>query len=62
LVCIEFLSAYINNNPNIKGIKINNIESKQTHFADDSTFQNDGSKESFENLVNSISTNINEQF
>ena len=47
LVCIEFLSTYINNNPNIKDIKINNIGIKQTLFADDCTFLNEGSKESF---------------
>ena len=54
LVCIEFLASYIKNNENIKGIKIKEVEIKQTRFADDSTFLNDGSEESFENLVKPI--------
>ena len=49
-----FLASYIKNNENIKGIKIKEVEIKQTLSADDSTFLNDGWEESFENLVKPI--------
>ena len=42
LVCIDILASYIKNNENIKGIKIKEVEIKQTLIAGDSTFLNDG--------------------
>ena len=38
IICLEFLTNNIANNPDIKGIKIKNIEFKQTLFADDASF------------------------
>ena len=54
LICIEFLSREISRNENIKGIKINNIEIKQTLFADDASFLVDNDKRSFETLVRTL--------
>ena len=51
ILCIEPLSNEIANNNNIKGIHIDNIEVKNTLFADDATFITDGSKMSFETLI-----------
>ena len=52
IICIELLSYEVSNNQNIKGININNEEVKNTLFADDATFLTDGSKKSFETLIN----------
>ena len=52
IMCIELLSYEVSNNKNIKGININNEEVKNTLFADDATFLTDGSKKSFETLIN----------
>ena len=52
IICIELLSYEVSNNQNIKGININNEEIKNTLFADDATFLTDGSKKSFETLIN----------
>jgi len=57
LISIELLSNYIENNNTIKGIHVNGTEIKQTLFADDATVCTDGSKQSFENLVN-VSNNF----
>ena len=54
ILCLEILSNYINTNAMIKGIKINDQEIKQTFFADDATFVNDGSATSFETLVETL--------
>ena len=42
ILCIEPLSNEISHNNNIKGINIDNIEVKNTLFADDATFLTDG--------------------
>jgi hypothetical protein len=55
VVCIEFLSQTVHEDKIIKGITINNKEIKQTLFADDATFVNNGEKQSFERLINIIS-------
>ena len=52
--CIELLSNEINLNKDINGIKIGNIELKQTLFADDACFITDGEKKSFQTLVTTI--------
>jgi len=52
LISIELLSNYIENDNSIEGIQVNGTEIKQTLLADDATFCTDGSKQSFENLVN----------
>ena len=54
IICIELLSFNINNNIDIKGIHIGDIEIKSTFFADDSSFITDGAKESFESLIFTI--------
>jgi exonuclease III len=54
IICIEILSIAINHNKDIKGIKISNFEVKQTLFADDASFFTDGSKKSFEALINTL--------
>ena len=54
IICIELLSNEININNNIKGIKIGNIELKQTLFADDACFPLDGRKQSFETLIKTL--------
>ena len=51
ILCIELLSYEVSSNVNIKGITIDNIEIKNTLFADDATFLTDGSRQSFETLV-----------
>ena len=51
VICIKVLSNYINNDNEIKGIKINDLEIKQILFADDATFLNDGTQEAFEKLI-----------
>jgi len=47
IICIELLSNEISLNKDIKGIKIGNIEIKQTLFADDACFITDGEKNHF---------------
>ena len=54
IIAIELLSQNISRNQNIKGITIENVEIKNTLFADDATFVTDGSKASFENLINTL--------
>ena len=41
----------MSSNVDIKGITVDNIEIKNTLFADDATFLTDGSRHSFETLV-----------
>ena len=53
-ICLEILSNNIKLNESIKGIKAKNHEIKQTYFADDGTFTIDGSKQSFESLIESL--------
>ena len=46
--------AIFQNDHNIKGITLYNIEIKNTAFADDATFMMDGSQNTFTNLINKI--------
>ena len=50
LFVMEVLAIAIRENPDIKGIKVNDTELKVSMLADDTTCFVDGSKESFENL------------
>ena len=52
LISIDILSNYIEKDNSITGIHVNGTEIKQTLFADDAAFCTNGSKQSFENLVN----------
>jgi hypothetical protein len=54
ILCVELLSHSIENNPNIIGITIKNIHFKQTLFADDASFFVNGTRNSFENLIDTI--------
>ena len=51
ILCIELLSYEISHNNNIKGVDLDGCEVKETLFADDATFFTDGSKQSFESLI-----------
>ena len=51
ILCIELLSYEVSSNVNIKGISVDDIEIKNTLFADDATFLTDGSRNSFETLI-----------
>jgi exonuclease III len=55
IICVQFLSHTISMDEGIKGIKVNKKEIKQTLFADDATFINNGEKGSFEKLIHVIS-------
>ena len=52
ILSIEILSHQIRNNPNIKGIVMHNKIFKNVMFADDATMILDGSKQSFETIIN----------
>ena len=52
IICIEMLSNEIATNKNIKGQFVAGKEVKRSLFADDATFITDGSKLSFETLIN----------
>ena len=54
ILSIEILSNYIEKNENIKGIKVNDLDIKQTLFADDTTYFIDGTINSFTALINAI--------
>ena len=54
IICLQILSSYIKNNDNISGIKVDNIEIKQSLFADDATYFNEGSKQSFGALIETL--------
>ena len=51
IICIELLSYEISHNINIRGVNIAGNEVKESLFADDATFFTDGSKKSFETLI-----------
>ena len=55
LCIMETLAIAIRNNPNIKGILVNQDELKVSMLADDTVCYIDGSKESFENLFDTLS-------
>ena len=50
----QILSVLIQNNPNIKGIRIGNTEYRLTQFADDTTLIMDGSRESLQAALNTL--------
>ena len=52
IICIELLSNEVSLNTDINGIKIGNIEIKQTLFADDASFITDGTKKFISNPCN----------
>jgi hypothetical protein len=54
IICIQILTNFIAKDKSIKGIVINNKEIKQTLFADDATYINNGDKKSFERLIEVI--------
>ena len=51
LICAEILSLMIRNNPDVKGIRIDNEENLLSQFADDTTLFLDGSEKSFTEAV-----------
>ena len=51
LICIEIMSNFISKCPEITGLNIKNNTIKQTLFADDATFFNDGNETSFNKLL-----------
>lgn len=54
IICIDILSNAIQNQNDIIGLTINNIEIKQSLFADDATYVNNGTEKSFSTLINTI--------
>ena len=56
LLCGEVLSQMLHEDPIIKGIKIDNQEAFLSQFADDTALFLDGSKESFEQCIQILST------
>ena len=52
ILCGQILSQLIENNHNIRGIKLGSIEYKLTQFADDTTLILDGSRESLQSSLN----------
>ena len=54
ILCVEIMSLMIKKNDRIKGIVINNIESKITQSADDSELVLDGNRESFEETFSTL--------
>ena len=51
IICVEFLAVKIRNNKNIKGIKVNNIEFRISHYADDTSIILDGSESSLNQTI-----------
>ena len=56
ILCAQILAFMIYQNPNVRGILINNFEIKLTQFADDTTLILDGSQESLQTALNIIET------
>ena len=55
IICLEFLSHYIQSNPDINGISIKpGEEIKQSLFADDATYFCNNNPSSFNNLIKSL--------
>jgi len=54
IICIELLSNHIETNENIKGIQLENLEIKQTLFADDATYFNNGDETSLAALIETL--------
>ena len=55
ILCAEILSIKIRSNPKIKGIKINGTEYKLSQFADDTSICLDGSSESLNETLTTLS-------
>ena len=54
IICLQPLKQYIRQDNNIRGIKVNNTEIKQSLFADDATFFNNGEEKSFQTLIDTL--------
>ena len=54
IICLQVLTNYIKLNKDIEGIKVGDEEIKQSLYADDAIFFNNGTEKSFENLIQSI--------
>ena len=54
LICAEVLYLFFQDNPDIKGISINNNNYKMTQFADDTTVFLDGTKDSLVAALNTL--------
>ncbi|KAH3843914.1 hypothetical protein DPMN_117449 [Dreissena polymorpha] len=55
IICIEYLSHYIQSNKHMKGISIEpDEEIKELLFADDATYFSNDSSDSFNNLLESL--------
>ncbi|KAH3822905.1 hypothetical protein DPMN_124699, partial [Dreissena polymorpha] len=55
IICIEYLSHYIQSNKHIKGISLEpDEEIKQSLFSDDATYFLNDSSDSFNNLIESL--------
>ena len=58
VICIEILANCIEHNENIKGISIGDRQIKQSLFADDATFFNNGDETSFGLLLKTTRSQI----
>ena len=56
LICAEIMSIMFRKNERIKGIKVREIETLLSLFADDTTLFLDGSKESFQAAIHTLDT------
>ena len=54
VLCVEIMSTMIRCNPNIKGIIINQLESKIVQYADDTELTLEGDISSFQEVINTI--------
>ena len=56
ILCAQILAFMIYQNPNVRGLIINNFEIKLTQFADDTTLILDGKQDSLQAALNIIET------
>ena len=54
LLCVDILSAHVRKNKSIKGISVQSKEYLISKYADDTDFILDGSRTSFEELINTL--------
>ena len=54
ILCLQILTNYIEQNKDIHGIKVDDEIIKQSLFADDATFFNNGNQHSFEQLIDCL--------
>ena len=59
ILCAEILSIRRRNNKNIKGVRIDNVETKFSQYADDASAFLDGSKTSHEETLQELDTIAN---